>query len=117
MRQALGVTLVEMEESFLRIQSVVRWSREGRASHEAEREALVFNVFFFPVVTDVRCRQEIISREETRILFSFRNFRVHFHYVCGAVVPCDAFSFVPCIVVQTYSISNDKYPTWIRMHT
>ena len=46
-RRATGVTVAEMEESFTRTASVVRWSRDGRAAYEAEREALLFNFFIF----------------------------------------------------------------------
>ena len=36
----------ESEEIFTRTESVARWSPEGRAAYEAEREALLF-IFFF----------------------------------------------------------------------
>ena len=35
------------EESFTRTESAARWSREGRAAYEAEREALLLLDFFF----------------------------------------------------------------------
>ena len=46
-RRATGLTVAEREESFTRTESVARWSREGRAVHEAEREALLFVFFLF----------------------------------------------------------------------
>ena len=48
-RRATGLTVAESEKSFTQTESVARWSREGRAAYEAEREALlfIFFVFFF----------------------------------------------------------------------
>jgi len=40
-RRATGLTVEEREGSFTRTESVARWSREGRAAYEAEREALL----------------------------------------------------------------------------
>ena len=41
-RRATGLTVAESEESFTRTESVARWSRDGRAAYEAEREALLY---------------------------------------------------------------------------
>ena len=46
-RQATGLTVAESKENFTRIESVARWSREGRAAYEAEREALLYDFFSF----------------------------------------------------------------------
>ena len=46
-RQATGLTVAESEASFTRTESVARWSLEGRAAYEAEREALPFDNFIF----------------------------------------------------------------------
>ena len=54
-RQATGLTVAEREESFTRTESVARWSREGRAAYEAEREALLFDLFSFFLFE--RCRE------------------------------------------------------------
>ena len=43
--RATGLTVTEREEIFTRTESVARWSREGRATYEAEREALLFDFF------------------------------------------------------------------------
>ena len=42
-----GLTVAESEEIFTRTESVVRWSQEGRAAYEAEREALLSGLFRF----------------------------------------------------------------------
>ena len=48
-RRATGLTVAKRKESFIRTELVARWSREGRAAYEAEREALMFEFvhFFF----------------------------------------------------------------------
>ena len=46
-RRATGLTVAESEESFIRTESVARWSREGQAAYETEREALLFIFFSF----------------------------------------------------------------------
>ena len=46
-RRATGFTVAEREESFTRTEPVSRWSREGRAAYEAEREALLFVFLLF----------------------------------------------------------------------
>ena len=45
--RATGLTAAEREGSFTRTESVARWSREGRAAYEAEREALLFDLLFY----------------------------------------------------------------------
>ena len=40
--RATGLTVAEREESFTRTESVVRWSRDGRAAYEAKKDALLF---------------------------------------------------------------------------
>ena len=42
-RRVTGLTVSGTEESFIRNESVARWSREGRAAYKAEREALLFD--------------------------------------------------------------------------
>ena len=44
-RRATGLTVAKWEESFTRTESVVRWSRDGRAAYEAKRDALLFVLF------------------------------------------------------------------------
>ena len=68
-RRATGLTVAEREKT--QTESVARWSREGLAVYEAEREAfglfmLVFSLSFRP---GVRCstRQKISTREGTGI--------------------------------------------------
>ena len=47
-RPATGFTVAEKEESFTRTESVVGWSRDGRAAYEAERrEKPCCSIFFF----------------------------------------------------------------------
>lgn len=46
-RRATTLTVAEREENFIRTQSVVRWSRDGRAAYKAKREALLFVFFLF----------------------------------------------------------------------
>ena len=46
-RRATGLTVTEREEILTRTESVARWSREGRAAYEAEREALLFDLIIF----------------------------------------------------------------------
>ena len=70
-RRATGIIVAESEESVTRTESVPRWSREGRAAHEAEGEAPLFDpgfVFFY------RCEmfqsgRKFIALEETGISF------------------------------------------------
>ena len=50
-RRATGFIVAEREESFTETESVSRWSREGRAAGEAEREELLFDF------TGVGCRE------------------------------------------------------------
>ena len=45
--RATGPTVAERGESFTRAESGSRWSREGRATYEAEGEALQFDFFLF----------------------------------------------------------------------
>ena len=62
-RLATGLTVAESEESFTRTESVAKWSREGRAAHEAEKEALLFD--FFPLLIGAKgvpIRQEVRGR-------------------------------------------------------
>ena len=52
-RRATGLTVAEREDNFTRTESVARWSREGRATYEAKRKALLFVFFYF--LTGARC--------------------------------------------------------------
>ena len=79
---------------------MARWSREVRAAYEAEREALLYFLFFD------RCKVFQSDRkfihEGTRILFSSQFFRFHFHCLCGAAVPCLASSFIQQYIQQAH---------------
>ena len=55
-RLATGLTVAEREASFTRTDSVVRWSREGRAAYEAETEKLWSSTFFF--LTGASCSNQ-----------------------------------------------------------
>ena len=46
-RRATGLTVAESEGNLTRTESVARWSREGQATYEAEKEALLFIFFLF----------------------------------------------------------------------
>ena len=100
-RRATGLTVAESEENFTRTESVVRWSREGRAASEAEREALLFFFFLFRPVHGVPIRQKIISGEG-RGFFFFPNFSVSF-YVVFAVLLCRC-AVLYLFFFRTYSI-------------
>ena len=96
-RRATGLTVAESEGSFTRTESVARWSREGRAAYEAEREALRFDFFLF----FLRDRRKVFQSgrkllHERGRGFSFLPdcFLFHFHCFRSAAVPCCAFSFV-----------------------
>ena len=95
-RRAAGLTVAERKESFARTESVARWSREGRAAYEADREPLLFDLYIFFFLT--RCKVLRSGRkllhERGRRFFFFPNFWVHFHCFWCAAVPCCAFSFV-----------------------
>ena len=95
--RATGITVTGREASFTRNEPVARWSREGAAAYEAEREALVFIYFlFFFDWCKVFRGQTIIIREGTGIFFVLSDFfRFHLNCFCGAAAaPCCAFSFV-----------------------
>ena len=85
-RRATGLTVAESEESFTRTESVARWSREGRAAYEAEREALLFFCFCFffdRSVQGVPIRQKIIKlfQEKDGDIFFPPIFSVSFYFV------------------------------------
>ena len=91
---ATGLTVAESEESFTRTESVARWSREGRAAYEAEREALRF---VFILVFD-RCKVfqsgRKLLQERHGDFFFFRIFSVSF-YIVFAVLLCRAVELHP----------------------
>ena len=58
---------------------MARWSREGRATYQVEREALLFIFFLcFYRVLGVPIRQKIIAQEGTTIFSSSLEFSVSF---------------------------------------
>ena len=94
-RRATGLIVAESEESFIRTESVARWSREGRPAYEVERGALLFVfLLFFDRCKAFQSGRKLLHQRGS-FFFSFRIFRFHFHCFCGgAAVPCCAFSFV-----------------------
>ena len=116
-RRATGLAVAEREESFTRNESVARWSREGRAACEAEREALVFDFFLFFFLTGCKVFQSgrKYLHERGRGFFSSREHRFHFHCFRCAAVPCCAFVHTSTEIEHNrYLVSKEdnKYPTW-----
>ena len=75
---------------------MARWSREGRAVYEAEREALLYDFLFFLTVQGVPIRQQIIRMKEGvgDFFFLFNVFGFIFIVLRCASVPWCYFSFV-----------------------
>ena len=101
-RRATGLTVAESKESFTRTESVARWSREGRAVYEAEREALLY--VFFVVVDWCKVFQSDrkLFHEGTGFFF-FPTFSVSFPLLlrcCCAVLLCRA--------VLSFSMSKEE---------
>ena len=107
--QATGVTVTQRDQSFNRTESVTRWSREGRAAPEAEREALLFIFFLFYSLTGARCsRGRHLLHERGHGFFLFPIFWVSFCCCCAML----------CFVVTryiSYSISKEEnqYRTYL----
>ena len=57
-KRETGLTVAEREEIFTRTDSVVRWSRDGRAAYEAERSSAVR---FFSFLIGARCSNQAES--------------------------------------------------------
>ena len=55
-KRATGLTVAESKGNFTRTESVPRWMREGRAAYEAEREALLYDFFYF--LTGAQCSNQ-----------------------------------------------------------
>ena len=107
--RATGLTTVpESDESFTRTESVARWSRDWRASYEAERIALPSDFFY----TGEGCsNQPEIYYRGTRIFF-FPNFSVSFTLIVFAVLLCRAVLSLFSCIQHILSKEEKKYPTW-----
>ena len=88
--RATGLTVIEREESFTRTESEARWSREGRAAYETEREALLSEFVLFSLTGARYSNQAEHYYMRGGVFFFFPEFRFQFHCFCGAAVPCCA---------------------------
>ena len=82
------LTVAENDESFSRTESVARWSGEGRAAYETEREALLFNFLFFRPVQGSQSGEKMLH-EGTGILF-FLSYKIGLIFIVFAVLLCRA---------------------------
>ena len=71
-----GLTVAKREESLTRTESVVRWSRNGWAACEAERQALQFDLFF---LTGARCS----NQAESYYMRQYKFAAAIFHDTCS----------------------------------
>ena len=86
-RRVTGLTVAESEESFPRAESVATWSREGRATYEAEREALLFDFFVIDWCKVFQSDRKLLH-EGGRGFFPPRIF--NFIFIVFAVLLCRA---------------------------
>ena len=106
-RQATGLTVAEREDSFTRIESVARPSREGRAAYETERSSVVLFLFFSSFLFDwflVFQSGMTLLHERGRGFFSYRKVSVSFSLLllccCAAVL---------CFPFRTYEYRHTAY--------
>ena len=84
--------MAESEESFTWTESLARWSREGRAAHEAEREALLFIFFLSFDRWSDRCKvfqpgRKIFQERDGDVFFLLEFVFFILRLFCGAAVP------------------------------
>ena len=106
--------MAKSKESFTRTESVARWSREGRAAYEAEREALLFDLFRFFFLNGVRCSNqagnEYTSGDGD---FFYLSEIFGFIFIVFAVLLCFRFRTYEYRHTDIQHIkSRKKYPTW-----
>ena len=98
-RRATRLTVAKGEESFTRTESMTRWSREGRAAYEAEKEALLFDFFCLFYLCKVFQSGRKFVHHETEICF-FSNM-----LFCISVV----FAVLLCRAVLSLSYIQQAY--------
>ena len=110
------LTVAEREESFTRTESVARWSREGRAVYEAEREALLFDFFlFFASWPGVSCSNRAENNYTRWDGDFFHSEKIGFIFIVFAVLLCLCFLFRTCEYRRrAYQVPKEenKYPPW-----
>ena len=110
-RRATGLTVTDSKGSYTWTESVARWSQEGRAAYEAEREALLlFFCFFGRCMVFQSGRKCLHGRDGDCFVISENSGFIYIAF-CGAAVPCCAFSF---FVNRACRVSKEEktYPTW-----